>query len=42
MDRVACIGGLYGPFEPNRPIAIPLWLALHMRQTDLCVFTLPH
>ncbi|CCW69210.1 unnamed protein product [Phytomonas sp. Hart1] len=41
MGRVPCIGGHYGPFSPNSPVEIPLWLALHLRQTDTCTITLP-
>ncbi|CCW61208.1 unnamed protein product [Phytomonas sp. EM1] len=41
MRRVTCISGHYGPFSPNYPVEIPLWLALHLRQTDTCVITLP-
>ncbi|KPI84144.1 hypothetical protein ABL78_6790 [Leptomonas seymouri] len=36
MDRVDCLGGSYGPFAPNYPVEVPLWLALYLRQTDTC------
>lgn len=41
MDRVDCLGGNYGPFTPNYPLEVPLWLALHLRQTDTCTITAP-
>ncbi|KAG5490576.1 hypothetical protein JKF63_00696 [Porcisia hertigi] len=36
MDRVDCLGGSYGPFAPQYPIDVPLWLALYLRRTDTC------
>ncbi|GET93514.1 hypothetical protein, conserved [Leishmania tarentolae] len=36
MERVDCLGGSYGPFAPNYPISVPLWLALYLRQTNTC------
>ncbi|KAG5488842.1 hypothetical protein JIQ42_00459 [Leishmania sp. Namibia] len=41
MDRVDCLGGSYGPFAPNYPIDVPLWLALYFRQTDTCAIQPP-
>ncbi|CAJ1014321.1 putative GINS complex protein [Leishmania utingensis] len=41
MDRVDCLGGSYGPFAPNYPISVPLWLALYLRQTDTCTIQPP-
>jgi GINS complex subunit 2 len=41
MDRVDCLGGSYGPFAPNYPVEVPLWLALYLRQTDTCVIQPP-
>lgn len=41
MDRVDCLGGSYGPFAPNYPVEVPLWLALYLRQTDTCAIQPP-
>ena len=41
MDRVECLGGSYGPFAPNSPVEVPLWLALYLRQTDTCAIQPP-
>lgn len=42
MPRVTTLfGGSYGPFAPNYPVDVPLWLAMHIRQTDTCVITPP-
>ncbi|KAG5464270.1 hypothetical protein LSCM1_00451 [Leishmania martiniquensis] len=41
MDRVDCLSGSYGPFAPNYPIDVPLWLALYFRQTDTCAIQPP-
>lgn len=41
MPAVACLGGRYGPFVVNYPTAVPLWLALYLRQTDTCALQPP-
>ncbi|CAG9583966.1 conserved hypothetical protein [Leishmania major strain Friedlin] len=41
MDGVDCLGGRYGPFAPNYPIDVPLWLALYFRQTNTCAIQPP-
>ncbi|RNF27092.1 GINS complex subunit 2 [Trypanosoma conorhini] len=42
MPRVStAFGGRYGPFAPNYPVELPLWLALHIRQTDACTINPP-
>ncbi|CAJ1993814.1 GINS complex protein [Leishmania donovani] len=41
MDRVDCLGGSYGPFAPNYPVDVPLWLALYLRQTNTCAIQPP-
>ncbi|RNF08628.1 GINS complex subunit 2 [Trypanosoma rangeli] len=42
MPRVStAFGGRYGPFAPNYPVELPLWLALHIRQTDTCTIAPP-
>lgn len=41
LPRMEGIGGSYGPFSPNYPISVPLWLALYLRETKTCVITPP-
>lgn len=41
MARVECLGVPCGPFEPNYPVDVPLWLALYLRQTDTCTISPP-
>ncbi|KAK7200504.1 GINS complex protein [Novymonas esmeraldas] len=41
MDKVECLGGSFGPFAPNYPVDVPLWLALYLRQTDTCTIQPP-
>eukprot|EP00939_MAST-03C_sp_MAST-3C-sp1_P004327 g4327.t1 len=35
------IGGQYGPFIPNLPVKVPLWLALHLRKNQKCQVQAP-
>ena len=42
MRAVKGIGGIYGPFYPNTPSQVPLWLALHLRETDTCTIVPPY
>uniref|UniRef100_A0A7S1R3D5 DNA replication complex GINS protein PSF2 N-terminal domain-containing protein n=1 Tax=Neobodo designis TaxID=312471 RepID=A0A7S1R3D5_NEODS len=41
MDRLDFIGEAYGPFYPNYPAQVPLWLALYLRETNACNITPP-
>ncbi|EPY42271.1 GINS complex subunit 2 [Angomonas deanei] len=42
MEKVESMNGAsYGPFSPNYPVEVPLWLALYVRQTDSCKVQLP-
>nr|CCC95619.1 unnamed protein product [Trypanosoma congolense IL3000] len=42
MPRITTtFGGRYGPFTPNFPVDVPLWLALHIRKTDTCTIQPP-
>lgn len=41
MGTLECIGGTYGPFLPNYPMDVPLWLALYLRETNMCTITPP-
>eukprot|EP00798_Chlamydomonas_sp_ICE-L_P030621 gene30621-35632_t len=35
-SSIHCIGGSYGPFQPNMPIEVPLWLALMLHRRKKC------
>lgn len=41
MPAVECMSGTFGPFSPNYPVIVPLWLALYFRQTGTCSITPP-
>ncbi|KAK9865039.1 hypothetical protein WJX84_004805 [Apatococcus fuscideae] len=36
-----CIGGDYGPFQPNFPMEVPLWLALYLHRHKKCRIEAP-
>eukprot|EP00758_Cryptobia_borreli_P002558 Tbor_TRINITY_DN3119_c0_g1::TRINITY_DN3119_c0_g1_i1::g.14622::m.14622/K10733/GINS2, PSF2; GINS complex subunit 2 len=42
MKAIKGIGGVYGPFQPNVDISVPLWLALYFRQANMCEIVTPH
>ncbi len=42
MPAVQCIAGSFGPFTPGVDVDVPLWLALYLRQTDMCTIKVPH
>ncbi|KAI8465082.1 MAG: DNA replication complex GINS protein [Monoraphidium minutum] len=33
---LSCIGGDYGPFRPNMPVEVPIWLALQLHKRGKC------
>ncbi|KAK9808298.1 hypothetical protein WJX73_009235 [Symbiochloris irregularis] len=35
-NTLECIGGAYGPFLPNRPVDVPLWMAMALHQRKKC------
>eukprot|EP00195_Chlamydomonas_chlamydogama_P011762 CAMPEP_0202914660 /NCGR_PEP_ID=MMETSP1392-20130828/63646_1 /ASSEMBLY_ACC=CAM_ASM_000868 /TAXON_ID=225041 /ORGANISM="Chlamydomonas chlamydogama, Strain SAG 11-48b" /LENGTH=211 /DNA_ID=CAMNT_0049606395 /DNA_START=89 /DNA_END=721 /DNA_ORIENTATION=- len=35
-SKLFCIGGTYGPFTPNMPTDVPLWLALMLHKRKKC------
>jgi len=41
MPAVECMSGTFGPFSPNYPVIVPLWLAVYFRQTGTCTITPP-
>lgn len=36
LPAITLMGGIVGPFAPNYPVTVPLWLALYFRQTGTC------
>ena len=40
-DPYRFIGGTYGPFIPNLPVKVPLWLALHLKKNQKCQIQAP-
>ncbi|KAM8947107.1 DNA replication complex GINS protein PSF2 [Pelodytes ibericus] len=36
LDKVYLIGGDLGPFNPGLPVAVPLWLAINLKQRQKC------
>jgi GINS complex subunit 2 len=41
LGRIAFLSGQVGPFTPNYPVAVPLWLALFLRETNTCTIRPP-
>jgi GINS complex subunit 2 len=41
LGQIDLISGTYGPFSPNYPIRVPLWLALYLVETKACNVTPP-
>ena len=35
------ISGTFGPFRPGRPVTVPLWLAVYLKQRNKCQVQLP-
>jgi hypothetical protein len=41
LGRISFLNDKYGPFSPNYPLAVPLWLALFLRETNTCTLRPP-
>jgi GINS complex subunit 2 len=41
LSAIELISGTVGPFAPNYPVSVPLWLALYFRQTHMCSVQFP-
>ena len=39
--RTCVRAGTYGKFEPNRPVDVPIWLAIELRKRNQCDIRLP-
>ncbi|CAI2380800.1 unnamed protein product [Moneuplotes crassus] len=35
-EKVILIQGIFGPFKPQKPLDIPLWLALELKRKKMC------
>ena len=40
-EAMTFISGTYGPFKPARPISVPLWLAVYLKQRHKCNVHIP-
>uniref|UniRef100_A0A7S3N086 DNA replication complex GINS protein PSF2 n=1 Tax=Strombidium inclinatum TaxID=197538 RepID=A0A7S3N086_9SPIT len=36
-DKISFISGEFGPFRPAKPINVPLWLAIYLKQRQKCL-----
>ena len=34
--------GTFGPFKPSKPIQVPLWLAIYLKQRKKCIVQIPN
>ena len=34
--------GTFGPFKPSKPIVVPLWLAVYLKQRKKCIVQIPN
>ena len=41
-DRFTFICGTYGPFRPSKPVQVPLWLAVYLKQRNKCDIQVPN
>ncbi|EIE21712.1 GINS complex, Psf2 component [Coccomyxa subellipsoidea C-169] len=35
-SSIRCIGGAFGPFKPNIPVEVPIWLAVALQKRNNC------
>ena len=35
-EKLQFISGTFGPFKPGKPIKVPLWLAVYLKQRKKC------
>ena len=40
-DKFSFVSGTFGPFKPGKPIIVPLWLAVYLKQRKKCAVQLP-
>ena len=41
-DKLKFISGTFGPFKPAKPVTVPLWLAIYLKQRKRCDVQLPN
>lgn len=40
-DAFNFVSGTFGPFRPAKPIAVPVWLAMYLKQRNKCQVQIP-
>lgn len=40
-DKLRFISGTFGPFKPAKPVSVPLWLAIYLKQRKRCDVVVP-
>ena len=41
LDKFEFISGNFGPFKPGKPVTVPLWLAIYLKQRNKCTVQVP-
>ena len=41
-DKLEFISGTFGPFKPAKPIQVPIWLAIYLKQRHKCEIQIPN
>lgn len=36
IEELHFISGHFGPFKVNKPIAVPMWLGVHLKRSNKC------
>ena len=40
--KFSFVSGTFGPFKPSKPIQVPLWLAVYLKQRKKCIVQVPN
>ena len=41
-DKLFFISGEFGPFKPAKPVSVPIWLAIYLKQRKKCDIQVPN
>ena len=41
-DKMSFICGTFGPFKPAKPLKVPIWLAIYLKQRQKCQVQVPN
>ena len=41
FEQISLISGTFGPFKPQTPLNVPLWLALELKKKQMCDIQTP-